>query len=398
MAQMSVAQFATELNRPVATLLEQLRQAGVEKDKTDDLLTEQDKTRLLEHLRRAHGGAGVKQKITLTRKETSEIRAQDARGKSRTVQVEVRKKRTLVKRDPTELRAEMLSAKKTEAVPVVAPVPAVAPEPVAVQKDESPVVVPPVVAEMPAATPSAVALPATEPPVVAPSPVETTVPTERAPEPPAAKTTGPTARPREHTRRGATENRPGRSTRSRETPAKERAVKKVVTRASIIGEEQQRLRAEEERRNAELRARQEAEFIEKQQRAADLVRLKKEAEEKAVVARAAEAAKQAAAKTASGKPEEKSEKPEKTGRRSDGKTTAGTEKKSGDRKGARKGDSSGKRQGARTRGTPAGNEWRDGKHGKRHGRAAEPEHAFQVPTEAVVHDVQVPETISVSDL
>jgi translation initiation factor IF-2 len=71
--------------------------------------------------------------------------------------------------------------------------------------------------------------------------------------------------------------------------------KKVVTRASIIGEEQQRLRAEEERRNAELRARQEAEFKNKQQRAADLARAKQEAEEKAVAARAAEAAKQVAA-------------------------------------------------------------------------------------------------------
>jgi hypothetical protein len=48
------------------------------------------------------------------------------------------------------------------------------------------------------------------------------------------------------------------------------SAKKVVTRASIIGEEQQRLRAEEERRNAELRARQEAEFKSKQQRSADL--------------------------------------------------------------------------------------------------------------------------------
>ena len=68
-----------------------------------------------------------------------------------------------------------------------------------------------------------------------------------------------------------------------ERPATEvkTSVKKVVTRASIIGEEQQRLRAEEERRNAELRARQEAEFLEKQQRIADLARLKQDAEAKA---------------------------------------------------------------------------------------------------------------------
>jgi translation initiation factor IF-2 len=104
MAQTSVAQFATQLKMQAGALLEQLNRAGVTKSEADDLLSEQDKSRLLEYLRRSHGGE-AKTKITLTRRETSEIRSQDSHGKSHTVQVEVRKKRVLVKREPTEARA-----------------------------------------------------------------------------------------------------------------------------------------------------------------------------------------------------------------------------------------------------------------------------------------------------
>ena len=77
MAQTSVAQFAIDLKMPAPALLEQLQMAGVAKNKVDDLLTEQDKAKLLEYLRRSHGEAESKTKITLTRRETSEIRAQD---------------------------------------------------------------------------------------------------------------------------------------------------------------------------------------------------------------------------------------------------------------------------------------------------------------------------------
>ncbi|HNG67093.1 MAG TPA: translation initiation factor IF-2 associated domain-containing protein, partial [Thauera aminoaromatica] len=99
MEQMSVTQFAGELKMPAAVLLEQLKRAGVEKSGPTDLLTEQDKARLLDYLRRSHGDTQPKGKITLTRKQTSEIRATDSTGRARTVQVEVRKKRTFVKRD-----------------------------------------------------------------------------------------------------------------------------------------------------------------------------------------------------------------------------------------------------------------------------------------------------------
>ncbi|WP_374591820.1 translation initiation factor IF-2 [Aquabacterium sp.] len=100
MAVTTVAQFAAELNRPAATLLEQLHSAGVAKASSEDVLTEADKERLLDHLRSAHGtAAGERKKITLTRKSTTEIKQADASGKARTIQVEVRKKRVFVKRD-----------------------------------------------------------------------------------------------------------------------------------------------------------------------------------------------------------------------------------------------------------------------------------------------------------
>src|ERR1044071_1628076 len=102
MASNNVAQFATELKMPADLLLSQLKSAGVEKSSASDPLSKDDKDKLLEHLRRTHGAGaepGEKKKITLTRKETTEIKQADASGKARTIQVEVRKKRVFVKRE-----------------------------------------------------------------------------------------------------------------------------------------------------------------------------------------------------------------------------------------------------------------------------------------------------------
>ena len=153
MAQMNVAQFAAELKMPATMLLEQLAKAGVSKQESNDTLTEQDKSRLLEYLRKSHGEGAPKSKITLTRKKTTEIKAADATGKARTIQVEVRKKRVFVKRDPAELAAEdaaipvaeiaFVPVVEVEAIPVVEPVlvvevaPEIVPEP-----EPEPVVVP----------------------------------------------------------------------------------------------------------------------------------------------------------------------------------------------------------------------------------------------------------------
>jgi translation initiation factor IF-2 len=118
MASTTVSQFATELRVAPQLLLEQLRAAGVVKQAEHDALSEEDKSRLLESLRKAHGGDnGERKKITLTRKQTSEIKQADASGKARTIQVEVRKKRVFVKRD--DATAEPEAAPAQAAAPII---------------------------------------------------------------------------------------------------------------------------------------------------------------------------------------------------------------------------------------------------------------------------------------
>ncbi len=95
MGKLNVAQFATELGLPVALLLEQLQAAGIQKQQDSDVVSEVDKTQLLAHLRQAHGGDKSVKKITLARRETSEIKKADNTGRARTIQVEVRKRRVV---------------------------------------------------------------------------------------------------------------------------------------------------------------------------------------------------------------------------------------------------------------------------------------------------------------
>src|SRR5574341_1000152 len=135
MAQTSVSQFAAELKVPPSVLLEQLRAAGVDKKMPEDSLTDQDKSRLLEYLRKTHGSAEAKNKITLTRKQTSEIRKTDATGKYRTVQVEVRKKRVFIKRDPAEVAAQAVAAETPPPPPP--PAPAVDPKQIELREEEA---------------------------------------------------------------------------------------------------------------------------------------------------------------------------------------------------------------------------------------------------------------------
>ncbi|MHB1203428.1 MAG: translation initiation factor IF-2 [Acidithiobacillus sp.] len=97
----TVANFAAELGLTAPRLLEQLRAAGMEKQSPDDPVSEEDKVRLLGFLRRTHGeeGGGELRRITLNRTSTTEVKQAVGAGKSRTVQVEVRRKRTYVKRE-----------------------------------------------------------------------------------------------------------------------------------------------------------------------------------------------------------------------------------------------------------------------------------------------------------
>lgn len=100
----TVEKYAQELRSSAESVLEQLQSAGVPVKSIKDTITEADKNKLMEAVRG--------DKITLTRRKTSEIRQADSGGRSRTIQVETVKRRTYVKRDSAELLAEAEKAQE----------------------------------------------------------------------------------------------------------------------------------------------------------------------------------------------------------------------------------------------------------------------------------------------
>jgi translation initiation factor IF-2 len=353
MDQISVTQFAGELKMPATVLLDQLRKAGVEKGGAQDMLTEQDKARLLDYLRRAHGETQPKAKITLTRKQTSEIKATDATGRARTVQVEVRKKRVFVKRDellpegvPQELDATL------EAEPFEPPIPAMEAEPVAPEP-------PPVEVAAPRPEPESEPVAEAEPVVAEPEVVaDQAVTAEEVAEPAAA------ARP--------------------------------TLRRSVIGAEEMANRERDARRHADLMARQAADIKAKQEREAR-TRAAAEArrdEEEKVKAEAARKASEPVAPPVAADTKGKSGTLHKPAKEEAARRPGGREDW--------KKDEGAKRRGLKTRGDVAGAAgWRGAKAGGRHGQraaAGQDRQGFQAPTEPVVKEVQIPETITVADL
>lgn len=344
MAQTTVEQFAGELKLPTALLLEQLKSAGVHKTNADEELSEGDKAALLDHLRKEHGTLAPKNKITLTRKSSSEIKKTDNSGKARTIQVEVRKKRVIEQREEAGLPEEELVEEvvaETVAEVVEAPIEAPAPE---VEAPVEPVVEPePVVVES-AAEPVAEPEPAVAEPVVAEAPA--------APE-----------------------------------PEKVVVRQQTISRKDLLGAEEIALREQEAKRHATLLALQ-AEDKRKKEELAQR-RLDEEAKRLAE----AEAAKAKAAKLSEGtlhKPaaKEGAEKPAvKDAKKGKGNNKEWTEAEN-------------KKRGLKTRGDVAGGKtgWRapKGKGGKHHDE--EQQHAFTAPTEPLVYEVLVPETITVADL
>ncbi|HEY6773617.1 MAG TPA: translation initiation factor IF-2 [Oxalicibacterium sp.] len=356
MASNNVAQFATELKMPADVLLTQLRDAGVEKSSASDELSKADKDKLLDHLRRAHGATpeGEKRKITLTRKETTEIKQADATGKSRTIQVEVRKKRTFVKRDDI--------AEET-AKPAAAPV---------IDEAEQ----------------------------------------ER--------------RAEEARRQAELIARQEADLREKQDRlAKLEAEKEEQAKALKVAEEAEKAAEQSAKVKADETAQEEKKRLEEEE--ASKKAAKDAAREASERAAAAEAARKAvadevaqikammnaprraikapepaapAAKSAEGtlhKPADK-----KPGEKKD-------DKKPGDKKSIKSAnvsstwqDDAKKRSGGlKTRGGPAGggrDGWRAGPKGRRHSHSDDRESNFQVPTEAIVRDIYVPETITVAEL
>lgn len=332
MAQTTVEQFAGELKLPTALLLEQLKSAGVHKSNAEDQLSESDKTALLDHLRKEHGTLAPKNKITLTRKSSTEIRKTDNTGKARTIQVEVRKKRVLERREdgaPEESVVE--DSQLTDNV----------------EAQQLPVE--PVVEE----APEVIAEPEVE--VVAEAPVEETpeiVEAEAAPE---------------------TVNEPA-------------AAKPTISRKDLLGANEIAIREQEAKRHATLLAMQ-AEDRRKKQELAQR-RLDEEAKKLAE----AEAAKTKAAKLSEGtlhKPvaKEGAAKPAvKDAKKGKGNNKEWT-------------DAENKKRGLKTRGAvTTGQGWRAPKGKNKSHHDDDQQHAFTAPTEAIVYEVLVPETITVADL
>jgi len=124
MAEVTVSQFAEVLKVPVDRLLVQLDQAGIKVDGPDDRISDDAKLELLTHLRRSHGsgddGDAAPRKITLKRKTQQELKLASAQGRARTVNVEVRRQRTYIKRDVLEEQARQqqdeMDAKRREAL------------------------------------------------------------------------------------------------------------------------------------------------------------------------------------------------------------------------------------------------------------------------------------------
>ncbi|HEV7445986.1 MAG TPA: translation initiation factor IF-2 N-terminal domain-containing protein, partial [Steroidobacteraceae bacterium] len=122
MAEVTVSQFAEVLKVPVDRLLVQLDQAGIKVDGPDDRISDDAKLELLTHLRRSHGsgddGDAAPRKITLKRKTQQELKLASAQGRARTVNVEVRRQRTYIKRDVLEEQARQqqdeIDAKRRE--------------------------------------------------------------------------------------------------------------------------------------------------------------------------------------------------------------------------------------------------------------------------------------------
>ena len=115
MAEVTVSQLAEVVGTPVDRLLKQMKEAGLKHQQADEVVSDDDKQVLLAFLKNSHGeSTAAPKKITLKRKTLSTLKTGSGAAK-KTVSVEVRKKRTYVKRDPAELAQEAAEAEAADA-------------------------------------------------------------------------------------------------------------------------------------------------------------------------------------------------------------------------------------------------------------------------------------------
>ncbi|MDO9273389.1 MAG: translation initiation factor IF-2 [Rugosibacter sp.] len=399
MALMTVSEFATELKMPAPDLLDQLAKAGVEKQAPSDMMSEQDKTRLLDYLRKSHGESASKSKITLTRKQTTEIKSSDAAGRSRTIQVEVRKKRVFVKRDASEVVAKADAAMPKSLVTELPKTERTASDLSLEHKVEAQVdtqaeaqVLP--VNDVVSVTDALVAVETAAEKSIVPE-VES-----QSEAPPGFASEDAAATVQLSSIAHAEQNESPEKIEPVATPEVKVAVVRSTARPrakSVIDSAERALRDSEAKRQAQLAAIQAAEFEARNAREA---RVRAEAEARVVQQQAAASA--AAAAAAAPKAVAKAVTP-----------TAGVsgtihkpagkeaETKAKPAKKAVWKDDATKRRTIKTRGDIGPSGWRGAKGGGRQGgghREHNENSAPQQVVEAIIHDVQVPETISVADL
>ncbi len=116
MTDKSIEELAISVNRSVEKLLEQVRDAGLPQSKADDIISTEQQSTLVNHLKKIHGqDSGNAGQITLKRKTTSTAKVASTSGKAKTINVEVRKKHTFVKPDPEQIKAEALAKAEEQA-------------------------------------------------------------------------------------------------------------------------------------------------------------------------------------------------------------------------------------------------------------------------------------------
>jgi translation initiation factor IF-2 len=119
MAQVTVHQLAEVVGASAERLLTQMKEAGLPHSDAEEVVSDEDKKTLLAYLKRSHGeSTSAPKRITLKRKTSSTLRTSGSQGR-KTVNVEVRKKRTYVKRDPADIEAEAAAQAAEEEVAVV---------------------------------------------------------------------------------------------------------------------------------------------------------------------------------------------------------------------------------------------------------------------------------------
>ena len=395
MSNTTVAQFAAELNRPVDDLLKQLKEAGVNKNSGNDNLTTDDKQLLTAYLQKKNGSNSGTISIRRKKTEVSTVDGVKVETRRRSRAVTIPSSEELAAEAKAKVAAENQKAEAEKAAAKAAEEKAKAEaEAEAAAKAEARAKAEAEAAKLKAAkaAPKAESKPAeakkeeAKPVEAAEAKVEAkadTKPSEKSVE---------AEKPAEAKKTAKTKQDKGGKGKEAKKAAKPAA---PAVPQPVVSEEEQAQRDEEARRAAALRAHQEALLKEKQERQARREAMKQQAEQEAKSAKEAKSKSgernKPAEKTKSSTGEGKSEhnaRNKKDDRRdrdeeNQGRNAKGKGGKGGrDRNNARNGDDE---------------RVRSGKKGKK--LKLEPnQHAFQAPTEPVVHEVLVPETITVADL